>query len=373
MGLLTLAEIARRTGIRRNTIQKRATRQRWPVAKRGKNHQGQDAPFYDPLTLPDDIQEGLGIKHNLPTSSDFVVIGRPDYPASDEEILQEMVSAAARAESRRGSGELNIAFCADQPIGLVLVGDHHAGAQCWWSKMLDDAETIADTPGMYAALGGDGWDNYIRHISAMVNIHSTPGREYQAYRAYIKRFAHKILMVISGNHDAWTQAHAGVDLVRMLSDELRLVYSQDWQGVLNIHFLGDLEPSQDGSTLVRRPDVPHDEYRIRIQHKSRYNSSLNPIEHACRKTLKDHEADVIGLGHNHVGGIVAFEWQGQPRVGMRWCGYKRYDSWARKQQYASNWITTAPTVILYPGGKRMIPFQDIRDAAVFLTHERGGS
>lgn len=240
------------------------------------------------------------------------------------------------------------------PIGVSFISDQHIspGNLIDFRRLRLDAELIAEAPGLYACLGGDGVDNHIAIRSAGLAARSQPHEQWQLYEYYLGIFAPKIMAMISGNHDAWTDQIAGVDMVHMLAQRQRICYS----------------PSEARITA----NVGGQAYRIAIRHQYRFGSSLN-LTHCVKRwwDMGEEDFDAGTICHDHEAECNSFFRHGLERWAFRPGAYQIGSSFVR--QYGWNETRpTCPTLILWPGERKMTGFNDVRIAAAFLKSERGG-
>lgn len=237
-----------------------------------------------------------------------------------------------------------VAFVSDQHISPGNVVDHR--------RMREDAELIAETPGLYACLGGDGVDNHIKIRSAALAARSQPFEQYQLYEWYLGIFAPKIIALISGNHDAWTDQVAGIDMVQEIARRQRLCYS----------------PAEARISAL----VGGVEYKLAFRHQYRFKSSFNLL-HTVKQwwRMGEESFDIGVICHEHEPAVESFNAQSLERWGARPGAYQIGSSFTR--QYGFNATRpTCPTFVLYPGERDIMGFPDIRKAVRFLKSERGG-
>ena len=241
----------------------------------------------------------------------------------------------------------------NDPVGICFVSDQHISAQnsVCLKRMREDAELIASTDGLFACLGGDGVDNHVKHRSALLAARSTPGDQWLLYEYYMGLFAHKILAMISGNHDAWTEGFAGLDMVNWIAKKNRICYAPA-EAHLNV-------------------DVGGCDYLISFRHQYRMNSSFNET-HAVKQWLRhgDTPFDVGCVCHHHTPAMEECLIMGEHRIFCRPGSYQITSSPSR--QYGYNLTTpTCPTVVFYPGERRLVGFYSVQDAAKWLKIELG--
>jgi hypothetical protein len=283
---------------------------------------------------------------------------------ADDEPFDELLQRAINQTNRDMKKALARRFCiaeivTTKPIALTFKSDQHLTMHgpCDVEKAFRDAETVQQTPGMYALLGGDGVDNHIKHRSAMVGKGSRPSDEYRLYDGYLKTLGYKTLAMISGNHDDWTKDSAGVDMVGILAARNR------------IHFAPDVVVMT--VRLVPEPGAPASiEYIVKMRHQYRFNSSLN-VGHAVKR-MWDMDGDDFDIGvvcHNHEAHSEYFNRHGQPRVALRPGSYHVESSFSRRIGFGQSY-PTCPGVVLWPNERRMEAFHDIGGLAEKLGDVR---
>jgi hypothetical protein len=278
----------------------------------------------------------------------------------DPAQLWEKAKAVTTAQIayQRDRHEAEIGYVTNKPIALVFVSDQHIsqGGVVNLERMEADARLVADTPGMYAILGGDGVDNHIKHRAALVNSGSIPGKEWVLYDHYISIFGSRVAAMISGNHDDWTHDFAGVDMVQRIAEKRRVFYAPDFV-VLNV-------------TLKPRPEDEGVSYKVKIRHQYRYNSSFNQT-HALKRMweMDEHDFDVGIVCHHHEAAMEPFRKHGKWRWAFRPGSYQHTTGHGRR--YGYGWSEpSCPTIVLFPDDKRMVGFLDVHDAAGYLNYLR---
>ena len=245
----------------------------------------------------------------------------------------------------------------DRPIALAFKSDHHVSEDgpVDLRRMERDALIVRDTPGLFAALGGDGVNNHIKHRSALVNSSSSPGNEYKMYDHYLGMMGRKVLFAISGNHDDWTKDFAGVDAIGGLYHRRRLFYAPDFVVVTIVL------QSSDGTEV---------EYVVKLRHQYRYGSSFN-LTHTVKRLweMGPNDFDVGVVCHHHELALEPFFKQGRKRYAIRPGAYQIGSGHSRRYGFGPN-QPSAPTVIFEPFRKRMRALEDVSDTAEYLTFLR---
>ena len=167
------------------------------------------------------------------------VIIRPETPEEETPSGDVWKAYEERNEQKIARHKAEGRYIAEFPheiIGVSFISDQHiAGNQiCDLKRMREDAELIANTPGLYACLGGDSIDNHIKHRAAVLAARTTPGDQYELFDHYLSLFSDSILGVITGNHDDWTPQVAGLDVIASICKQhgiacSRPVLPQSWE------------------------------------------------------------------------------------------------------------------------------------------------
>ena len=237
------------------------------------------------------------------------------------------------------------------PIGICFKSDQHMGnSGTDHKRMREDALLIANTDGMFSALGGDGMDNFIKTklLDGIINAKSSPSDQYKAFRFYLSLFSHKILFAISGNHEYWTKLATSFDIVKQLCEENKILYSPH-------DFHVDIF-------------VGAQRYKIYLRHIiGKFNSAMNPL-HSIKQQLRfgDYDFDIGVAAHTHTAGMEEFEFHKTKRVALRPGSYKIIDSFGEQYGFKRA-LPTSPVIILFPDRKEMIPFSDLRMGAQMLS------
>lgn len=240
----------------------------------------------------------------------------------------------------------------NEVFGVSYVSDQHIGpgTPCDMKRMREDAELIADTPGLYALCMGDGVDNHIKHRSAMLNSRSQPGEQYKLYEYYLSIFADSIIGLCSGNHDDWTKQFAGIDVVGEIAKQHRVFYAPD-----EVHL------------TVK---AGNQEYKISGRHQYKMSSSLNQ-GHSPKQWLRfgDKEFDVGGMGHHHEAHIETYLFRGLIRWICRPGSYQITSQYSRQFGFNDS-VPSCPTFVFWPNERRIVGFHDVREAVDYLKFQR---
>ena len=255
-------------------------------------------------------------------------------------------------ERHRRERHLAITVKDTRPVAVAVISDQHirSSGPIQLARMRADAELIAQTDGLFAMLGGDGVDNHIKHLSAMVAGGTSVKGDWFLYDHYMGMFGNKLLAIISGNHDDFTRDIAGIDMVGILANKHKLVYCPD--------------------EVVLVLTVNGIDYRIKVRHQYRYGSSFN-LTHTVKRLweMGDDDFDIGVIGHHHEAAIEPFQKHGRIIWAARPGSYQLTSSYTRRYGFRHA-NPTCPTFILFPDKHEVMGFMDVHQAAAFLRWTR---
>jgi predicted phosphodiesterase len=263
------------------------------------------------------------------------------------------IEAAAEIDKAKQHSKFVAELPAGRVAAITFVSDQHIapGSPCDFKRMREDAELIAKTRDLYAILGGDGCDNHVKHLGAIIAARSRPSDQFLLYEHYLKTLKDRILCVTSGNHDLWTLQIAGQDMVSWLCKANKIAYA----------------PNE--ARIVAR--IGKQEYKIAVRHQFRMNSSFNQ-SHSVKQWLRlgDEDFDVGCVGHHHEACVEQTIYRGKVVWVCRPGAYQVTSSFS--QTYGWNMsIPTCPTFLLFPDRRHIIGLHDIRDAPKILKAFNG--
>ena len=283
---------------------------------------------------------------------------------TDEEPIDELLARSIRATSRavqraQALRHAEARIVTRRPIGIAFASDQHFSTSeaVDVARAMEDAELIQQTPGLFAVLGGDGADNHLKHRSALVNKRSAPSDEWRLYDHYLRVLGHKVLAMISGNHDDWTKDFAGIDMAGMLAKRHKLHYAAD-EVCLSVQ----LTPTPQAE--------PSQVYTAKIRHQYRFNSTLN-VGHTVKR-MYDMGGDTFDVGvvcHHHEAHCETFERHGATRWALRPGSYQIQTSYGRRYGFNAA-HPTCPVAILWPDERRIICLPDLRESVDYLASVR---
>jgi transposase-like protein len=295
-----------------------------------------------------DLQKQLATAHAAEERPP--VTGYREHPTPVDELWRHAEDENAKYIKRAIE---RVRFSADfrnetAPIGVTAVSDQHVCAYnvVDLKRMREDAELIASTDGLYAVLAGDGVDNHIKHRSAMLAARSQPDEQFRLFEHYLQIFASKILVMLSGNHDLWTDQIAGVDMMRRLAEQHRVCYSP-----------------HEARIDVQMANAT---YQMAVRHQYRYGSSLNQC-HTVKRwyDMGTDPFDIGVIGHHHESAVEEFERHGQSRWAARPGSYQIQSSYSAQGGFNPA-TPTCPTFILFPDRRLIVGFGNIRAAVEVL-------
>jgi hypothetical protein len=278
----------------------------------------------------------------------------PDPSAVWRKAIEAQQTEEAKDERRNTASISFDAGCG--PIGIAFLSDLHFGsAGVCYDALRSDAELVRDTPGLYAAYIGDGLDNWIvGNLMALQRSQVMTHKEALAlHEDWLRTMGDKLLICVAGNHDKWSQAVSGLSYLRDVARDLPCLYDDD-----ECAFTLSVGPS-------RRV--------FKLRHKWRGNSIYNPT-HAIERDARfgDTPFDVGVGGHVHTGWYARnFHVHGRDCLAVQVGAYKRFDSFGRSLGFPETKHRGSGCLIIDEDGT-MTPFQELREAAEYLTYKRRG-
>jgi hypothetical protein len=268
-------------------------------------------------------------------------------PGEKWRIAETMTRGAVAKTRLAGHFSADLAARSD-PIALVFASDQHISinGRTDLERLRIDAEALAEWDDCAVIMGGDGVDNHIKHRAALVNRRSSPTEEYELYDYYLGLVAHRVMVMISGNHDDWTTDAAGVDVVHALARSHRFCSAPD--------------------RAVVKVAVGKAKYVVSVRHQFRFSSSLNQTHSIKQMWAHDHaDFDIGVVCHHHEAAMEPFRRHGEWRWGLRPGSYQVESTYSRRFGFCQS-APSCPTVVCYPDTKRMVGFLDYREAQVYL-------
>ncbi len=287
-------------------------------------------------------------KYELPPKEKFP----KDIPWAEQiQIIKQMDSLVAIHQ--RVPTEITVEIPTDKPIGLCNTADWHLGMfGVDYDSFERDIDLIESEPGLYCAIGGDGYHNIIQSSKIGSSHNQQPINVQKGlYYLTVKRLREKIAYIGTGNHNYWSALAEGEDWDRELANRLKLVYTKH-SGIINL-VVGDML------------------YPILRMHKGRFQSSFN-LTHVCKQYQRMYfpQARVVVVEHDHTANVEQYRYNEQECCAIRTGSYAVYDDWAQQNGFFGAHVDS-PTLILYPHEDKMVCFKHLSDAVTHLRAVRG--
>lgn len=255
-------------------------------------------------------------------------------------VLTKTGQSVAKHKAERYA---KVVIASDRPVGLSLSSDWHltADGATDVAGLLDYADTVGHTPGLYALAVGDQLDNPIKHDPK--DVRGIPD-DLRLLDIVLGRFSGKLLGLTSGNHDDWTRTLVGVDNIQSMAERHQLHYAPDEL----VWIVEIVRPGTDEVTA---------RWVVATRHQYRRHSNLNHC-HACWRWLEEdmhnwpHDdtgavllPDVVAIGHNHVAASETRTYQRGDVVACRMGSFQYTSSFTRQRGFTLM-PPTCPTLIL---------------------------
>lgn len=297
----------------------------------------------------DELKRGIGPKPRLPKPT-------PEWQAPPPVNARALIDTYIALQRIRGSlapeGAHAIRLDVDHPIAVAFMSDWHIGSSgVDYAALNADIATIQAHPYVYAAIGGDPVDNFILEklmSASRSQISGDIAEQWAIFRHYVEQVLDSLLWVSSGNHDAWTQKVAGIDGVPTALAGIPVCYTGE----------GGIVALTVGQTT----------YRIYRKHRPVRRASNKNLTHFVKEMLRDGapmEFDIGVSEHLHQADLEHFSYRQLDRVAIACGSYKRVDPHAADLGFHDGGYGV-PTVVLYPGERRIVPFLRLADALAHL-------
>lgn len=302
-----------------------------------------EEPTADSLTPVHAAVKAAGVERvNAPALTDFHTNGKYEFDRMKEDARR---AHDIRVENPPDLVEYRIPT--DKPVLITHFADLHFGNEgVDYTSAEKDARLVASCPNAFAFFGGDGIDNFVKHIAAIISAGSTPKQQVAALGYWLTLCP--FLGGVGGNHEHWSTAIAGIEPLRQLFRERGIVYSPYRLRVI-LHV---------GSIT----------YRIELRHNYRFKSSINLGNQFHRMwEMSDWEHDIGMLGHTHDGPYVEpFIRHSKERWGSLSGSYKVVDS--HSEQWGFNHaVPHSPCFILSPDKYEIIGLNSLQRGVQVLN------
>lgn len=226
-------------------------------------------------------------------------------------------------------------------IVLEPLYDVHWGHSLHASRQfIKDLERIAQQKYTLTWNGGDLIENSVIGSPGLFDQDGKPGDQFKDAKEFLEPLLPKLLFAIPGNHEARTHRVAGLDIAKLLADQLNIHYFTDYC-FLTIKWKGN-------------------KFRGLIHHGSGGSQTAGGQRNAARKDMPWAKADFWWTGHLHqsMADLVfqadynqktdaRFSRQGLVIISPSYLKY--FGGYAAAKRYAPGTLGTTP-VTLYPDG-----------------------
>lgn len=273
------------------------------------------------------LKQGLespGGPANQYNNGDMIIVGGMDtepFEPSEETWARALSIEGRQAQRREWRNSRRVIF-EEGPVALIAVADLHLGGRGVSYSALDEdlriISYLANTGVQVAVvLDGDLVDNFIIGRLARLRLNVSPFlaiEEWGLVDYALERLAPYLIGSVAGNHDNWSFAVSGIDVLRQRHQSLT-------PGIL-------YDPNELSFVL----QVGECEVGVTARHDWRGHSMFNPshgIEH--KHHTRGRQFDIAIGAHKHRGGL-AREIDNGAQVGHALvCGsYKKEDEHALK-------------------------------------------
>lgn len=279
----------------------------------------------------------------------------------DDDVYQRAVREATRTKEyiqARASQRLTFT---EPMVMLALVGDQHLGSPGTdVERCFEEAQLIADTPGMRAATIGDALDSFVIGRLRQARDNSRLGicDEWALVKRYFRLLAPKLCVSVAGNHDQWAHLLIGVD------------YFREVLAGISPYTIYDTDDCKL-DLVVNGVSFPG-----RLRHQWQGHSIYN-ITHGIERAAKWDQNFRWGVGgHTHESGVVrTFNAAGNQGVACLVGSYKRYDSFAKRLGFPQPNQSTGVAILFDSESGTMTGFDNLYVAAKIWNHlqRAGGS
>lgn len=282
-------------------------------------------------------------------------------PATDEDLLELYDLAMQQTERAEaafiGQTQATVDFSKEsKPIAFAFWSDWQIGSKgVLMRALLNDAKTIQDTEGLYVFVMGDLIQNLNqrKHPSSLHECVLPDPKEQEECALYLlKKVQHKVLGMVTGNHEENLKVASGFSLTERWAKELDVNYF--WHGAkVNVK-------------------VGHQTYKIGVRHKYKNESAVNTTnaQRMMHNSLWP-DADAICLGHLHYNDLQKIHRPLGDTIYLRAGSYQRTDDYGMSSgHYSGQW--GIPILVCYPDVRQIVPFfgRDFLVGLQFLEDQR---
>lgn len=308
------------------------------------------------------IVNGRGDSKNVPTEEGFV-INTENQPYEQKETTdwRDMLDEHIRRQEYRSEIDPATQYAkvetpTEDWVMVAVSGDKHIGCAGFdWAGFMRDSKLVMETPNCYEIDMGDIAENLFFNAHEQVfNLKE----QVQIINSWAKEMLDrgKMICTVGGNHDNFLSKF-GVEFQMLATG-----------------FGGFVPYLREGGYLEWK--VGDVVYKFRLNHKTRYNSELNP-HHTNHRTywMVASDCDVIASAHSHSN--TTEEWavrepKGSRKVVFIKSGtYKLRDGYKDANGWIPDWQTGSPYLLLNPQQKSVYQGTGIEDG-IRLLHALNG-
>ena len=273
----------------------------------------------------------------VPVDGSVIIKGAgPDTSIkSPEELWEDVIKEQKKAKDLIQKKEIqSIEIKGKKPILITMFSDLHIGDPfADYEQMMKDALLVKNTEGCYSISAGDHHNNWIGRLVHLQKHQSmSMSNELSLFKHWLKVLEGKLLAVIPGNHDLWTEDHAGIDLTREYLRGALLLY--------------------DKHEIVFNLDMFGKSWKVKLRHKWKGSSIFNPT-HALEVGLQrgDTDFDIAIGGHIHIGTLFReFVFHNQKKLACLIGTYKYSDTFAKMIGFPKTCGSGCGALMFFPDG-----------------------
>ena len=314
---------------------------------------------YSPNEAHEFFQNKVSVNKTTPT---YEAPDLLDPEMSAEDLIERLKKSFVRKHQAAMSREwMTFKMKSNGPYGLCFVGDPHVDDPgCNWPLLERDIDLIANTEGMYGVALGDYTNNWAGRLQRLYTKQETTVS--QAWKLAEWFFGRKKpngqsiwMLLIKGNHDAWSGASDPLDWMSRGSAVL-----SDWQAKFSVE-------ADNGAKIS-----------IHAAHDFAGSSIYNPLHGPMKMAKFDGRAKIYVCGDKHNWACMELEDMmvpGEVYWACRARGYKFLDDYAEKLGYSGQMYGASITLVVDPdkeGPSSYRCFPDLEEATEFLTWKRRG-
>jgi hypothetical protein len=312
-------------------------------------------------------RQALG--NHVPNVESFEVGARPRtgelvfplLPSSElpiEQLIDRRIAEYERVRTAHNARKLiDVKVEGDLPIGVVIFGDPHLddpGTDL--AQLRKDSQLINDTPSMYGACIGDLQNNWVGRLAHLYSQQETTSADSWRLTEWWINYVNKWLLMVDGNHDAWSGNGNPLQWIRGLSGR---------------HMIQD-----NNEARIRLNFSNGAEYIIAARHNWPGNSQWNPAHGEFKAALMRLKAHLIVSGHTHTSLDASLKVEAHDIITRcaKIGSYKRVDRYCAEGGFPDRMISPSIAVVIDPRAKTQTGlsqlFYDIDRAAEYLTFLR---